>query len=569
MKSHIFSPFMNKNSQENIQYAVLIFACIALCFTGIVHRDLWTPDEPRVAAVSLEMSRNGNFIIPYLAGEPFIEKPPLHFALAAGLTRIFGATIGNTGAIRLLSALMAIGTLAVTFLLAKRLGGITLALPSAVILATMPGFIDNFHRIRVDPSLAFFVAAAIWCFAEVYVADRRWYCLPAGLFTAGAFLVKGFIGPVLIGMGWLGLAIPWGIKRIRGQGKPQFYVCVHGVGVLLFVILIGSWMALFRLKGGADLWNIWLWKNQVGRLLGTSQEFSHLQPGKWYYYLIALAMYGIPWLSAIFLWVWSFFKDLFKKHPISATRVFLLVWGFGTLVLLTLSVTKRAVYLTPALPAFAIMGADVFKKLLPKWCRVFFICWIALSVLILVVLTGFPLVSGLLAMKMPSQAGAFMAAFSCKNLVAGIGLALYLFLAFRPGRMSFFFHVAAATAIVWISIFMGPVKAVDLEKSMQKTVTEFYAQIPADQRPRVAGLDFSETMRAYFYYYCDWSVPQIRDPDRLRKIIAGIDPEYDSIIVPDRRLAQLEQLKPFYHTICESHPNKTNRKRKTYWVKGS
>jgi len=190
-------------------------------------------------------------------------------------------------------------------------------------------------------------------------------------------------------------------------------------------------------------------------------------------------------------------------------------------------------------------------------------------VLILVVLTGFPLVSGLLSIKMPSQAGAFMAVFSWKNLVAGIGLALYLFLAFRPGRMSFFVHVAAATAIVWISIFMGPVKAVDLEKSMQKTVTEFYAQIPADQRSRVAGLDFSETMRAYFYYYCEWSVPQIRDPDRLRKIIAGIDPEYDSIIVPDRRLAQLEQLKPFYHTICESHPNKTNRKRKTYWVKGS
>jgi 4-amino-4-deoxy-L-arabinose transferase-like glycosyltransferase len=569
MKSHIFSPFMNKNSQENIQYAVLIFACIVLCFTGIIHRDLWTPDEPRVAAISLEMSRNGNFIIPYLAGEPFIEKPPLHFALAAGLTRIFGATLGNTGAIRLLSALMALGTLAVTFLLARRLGGVTLALPSAVILATMPGFIDNFHRIRVDPSLAFFVAAAIWCFAEVYVADRRWYCLPAGLFMAGAFLVKGFIGPVLIGMGWLGLAIPWVIKRIREQEKPQFYVGVHAIGVLLFVILIGSWMALFRLKGGADLWNVWLWENQVGRLLGTTQEFSHLRPGKWYYYLIALAMYGIPWISVILLWVWSFFKDLLKRHPISATRVFLLVWGFGTLVLLTLSVTKRAVYLTPALPAFAIMGADVFKKLLPKWCRVFFICWIGLSVLILVVLTGFPLVSGLLAMKMPSQAGAFMAVFSWKNLIAGIGLAICLFLAFRPGRMSLFVHVAAATVMVWISIFLGPVKAVDLEKSMQKTVTEFYAQIPAEQRPRVAGLDFSETMRAYFYYYCDWSVPQIRNPDRLRKIMAGMDPEYNSIIVPDRKLAQLEQLKSPYRIIGENHPNKTNRKRKTYWVKGS
>lgn len=569
MKSHIFSPFMNKNSQENIQYAFLIFACITLCFTGILNCDLWDSDEPRVAAISLEMSRNGNFIIPYLAGEPFIEKPPLHFALAAGLTRILGTTIGNTGAIRLLSALMAMGTLAVTFLLARRLGGMTLALPAAIILATMPGFIDNFHRIRVDPSLAFFVVAAIWCFAEVYVADRRWYCLPAGLFTAGAFLVKGFIGPVLIGMGWLGLAIPWLIKRIRGEGKPQFYAGVHGFGALLFIILIGSWMALFRLKGGADLWNTWFWENQVGRLLGTSQGLGHMHPGKPYYYLIVLAKYGMPWLLAISLWVWSFFRDLFKKRSVSTTRVFLLAWGFGTLVFLTLSVTKRSIYLTPALPAFAIMGADVFKKFLPKWCRVFFICWIGLSVLIIAGLTGFPLVSGLLAIKMPSQAGAFMAVFSWKNLVAGIGLALCLFLAFRPGRMSFFGRVALATAMVWISIYMGPVKAIDLEKSMQKTVTEFYAQIPAEQRPRVAGLDFSETMRAYFYYYCDWSVPQIRDPDRVRKIIAGIDSEYDSIIVNGRKLDQLAQLKSLYRIIGENYPSKTNWKRKVYWITGS
>jgi len=562
---------MNDNAlnNENIHHTVLFLAVIAVCFTGIFNHDLWTPDEPRVAAISLEMSRNGNLIIPYLAGEPFTEKPPLHFALAAGLTRILGTTIGNTGAIRLLSAIMGMGTLAVTFLLARRLDGMTLALPAAIILATMPGFIDNFHRIRVDPSLAFFVAAAIWCFTEVYIADRRWYCLPTGLFTAGAFLVKGFIGPVLIGMGWLGLVIPWFIKRIRGEGKPQFYAGVHGVGALLFVILTGSWMALLGLKGGGDLWNMWFWENQVGRLLGTSQEFSHLRQGKPYYYLMVLAMYGIPWLSVILLWVCSFFKDLFKQVPVSDTREFLLVWGFGTLVFLTLSVTKRSIYLTPALPAFAIMGADVFKKLLPKWCRVFFISWIGLSLLTLVGLTGFPLISGLLAIKIPSQAGAFMDVFSWKNLFTGIGLAICLFLAFRPDRVSFFARVAAATVILWISLFLGPVKAVDLEKSMQETVTKFYAQIPADQRPRVAGLDFSETMRAYFYYYCGWSVPQIRGPDRLRKIMAGIDPEFDSIIVPYKKLAQMERLTPLYRIICESHPNKTNRKRKTYWVKGS
>ncbi len=547
----------------------VVSLCLAICLASIVNRDLWTPDEPRVAAISLEMSRNGNFIIPYLAGEPFIEKPPLHFVLAAGFIRTLGSTIGNTGAIRLLSAFMAIGTLAVTFLLARRLGGMVLALPAVVILATMPGFVVNFHWIRVDPSLAFFVVAAIWCFAEVYVGYRRQYCLFAGLFTAAAFLVKGFIGPMMVGIGWFGLAIPWFIKNIREKERFRMFVGSHGSCVLVFLLLTGTWMVLLRLKGGADLWNMWLWENQVGRLLGTTQELGHLRPGKPYYYLTMLVLYGVPWISVIFFWLWSFFRDLFKQRHISALRMFLLIWGFGTLIFLTVSVTKRGMYLTPALPAFAIMAAEVFITLLPKWCRVFFCCWIGICVLLLAGLTVFPLASGILTQEMPPKAGAFMSVFSWNNLVAGIGLAICLFFAFRRSRKFSFTYAASATAVLWISLFLGPVKAVNLEKSMQEAVTKFCAQIPAEQKPRVAGMDFSETMRAYFYYYCNWSVPQVREQPRLRKILSGVDSEFDSIIVPYTQLPQLAQIRLPYLTLAESYPGNISRERKTYWIKGS
>ncbi|MGD8771099.1 MAG: hypothetical protein PVJ06_13755 [Desulfobacterales bacterium] len=193
---------------------------LAICLKGIFNHDLCTPDEPRVAAIPLEVNRNGNLIIPYLAGEPFIEKPPLHFALAAVLTHPwrnhwkylgYQAVIGAYGHRYPGSDVSSSKT-------PRRHD----ACPAGSDYSGnhIPGFTNKFHRIRVDPSLAFFVAASIWCFGEVYIADRRWHCLPAGLFTAAAFLVKGFIGPVLIGMGWLGLAISWLIKRIRGEGKP-------------------------------------------------------------------------------------------------------------------------------------------------------------------------------------------------------------------------------------------------------------------------------------------------------------------------------------------------------------
>ena len=87
---------------------ILIIAVIAICFLGIFNRDFWTPDEPRVTAISLEMSRTGNLIIPQLAGEPFIEKPPLYFIIAAGLIRTVSPLVGNIGAARSTSLIFAL-----------------------------------------------------------------------------------------------------------------------------------------------------------------------------------------------------------------------------------------------------------------------------------------------------------------------------------------------------------------------------------------------------------------------------------------------------------------------------
>ena len=61
----------------------LIAAALLLSFAGLFFHDLWTPDEPREAALVLEMSRGGDWIIPHLAGEPFVEKPPLYYEICA------------------------------------------------------------------------------------------------------------------------------------------------------------------------------------------------------------------------------------------------------------------------------------------------------------------------------------------------------------------------------------------------------------------------------------------------------------------------------------------------------
>lgn len=496
---------------------------ISICFLGILNHDLWTPDEPRAAAISLEMSHTGNFVIPFLAGNPFIEKPPLYFAAAAGLIKTMGPVVGNTGAIRFTSALFGLFTLLATFLLARCLKGRSFAFLSIIILGTMEGFVENFHWIRVDAALSFFVVSAIWCFAEVYLKKRPWFLPLAGLFTACAFLSKGLIGPLLIAIPWAVLFFIW-LKQNRGTDKKNsLFVLQHILCTGIFIFISGLWIVLLRIKGGQDLWNQWFWVNQVGRLTGSASK-GHHHSGEPFYYLITMAMYSMPWLPLIIIWIFSAFKRLWQDKTISKENMLLLIWGAGTILILSISVTKRSIYLSPALPAFAMMCALVLEE--GPWgsFEIYSRFWSVFCTIIMIFLTILPFTVFLAKKSIPERMFSFISTFGFNNYIAGAGVIICLYLLLnwkKTGSSSSFFKFAIITIVFYLVMFLGPMKAIDLEKSMKSSIQEFAGHISTEARPHVAGWNFNETMRANFYYYCNWSVPQIKKKARVQTIING------------------------------------------------
>src|SRR3974390_1973622 len=58
--------------------SLLLIWCV-----GMFGRNLWTPDEPREAAIAWRMSWQADRAVPLLAGEAFCEKPPLTYWMAA------------------------------------------------------------------------------------------------------------------------------------------------------------------------------------------------------------------------------------------------------------------------------------------------------------------------------------------------------------------------------------------------------------------------------------------------------------------------------------------------------
>src|SRR4051812_1008925 len=62
--------------------AVLLYPCL--------HFHLLDPDEGRYAEIPREMLARGEWIVPYLQGEPYLDKPPLLYWLVMLCYSVFG-----------------------------------------------------------------------------------------------------------------------------------------------------------------------------------------------------------------------------------------------------------------------------------------------------------------------------------------------------------------------------------------------------------------------------------------------------------------------------------------------
>ena len=361
-------------------------------FAGIGSHSLWTPDEPRDAAVGKAMWTSGDLVVPRLNGRPFLEKPPLAWWAQTAAYRAFGA---GDAAARVPSALFATLTLLATWAIGRRLGGPRAGWLAAGALAGMAEYGEDMGKAIVDPPLVFLVTLAYLGFVVLvtppvdFAAQRRerwWAWLLIALAVPLAFLVKGVVGiglalgpPILFlltvavtGRGGVeARADEDGTVRGRLAGLARLLGPLALLGVPLFVAGVLPWaLALLHAGGWAALREC-LVGNTVGRLLSTEagRAYGHRQP--FWYYLPAGAVALLPWSLAIpaawrallekrttSLQDWSSPPSSLPGDEDTGARRFAprllmasFVLGAG---LLSLAASKRTLYLVPLLPALAV-----------------------------------------------------------------------------------------------------------------------------------------------------------------------------------------------------------------------
>ena len=72
---------------------LILILCLAWLLPGLVGHDPWKPDEAYTFGVVYEILQGGSWIIPQIAGEAFVDKPPLFHLTAAfsAMLRTFSA----------------------------------------------------------------------------------------------------------------------------------------------------------------------------------------------------------------------------------------------------------------------------------------------------------------------------------------------------------------------------------------------------------------------------------------------------------------------------------------------
>jgi 4-amino-4-deoxy-L-arabinose transferase-like glycosyltransferase len=349
-----------------IQSHPFITLCLIGAFVSFVgiSNELWTPDEPRDAAIGRAMWDSGDWIIPRLNGEAFLEKPPLYWWAQSALFALLGRATPTLA--RLPSALFGFAALLLTYALGRSFFSTRTCLVGCLILLSTALFSLTTHWIVVDNALLFAGTGAWAFFARAETlggAKRQLMLLGMYVFLAIAFLTKGVVGLGIPALG-MGVYLLWSrrLSRFFGWHMVVGSVLIAGAGAL--------WLWLLWREGGRSSLDTFLVYNQLGRFFPDAETYQggHVRPI--WYYVLTTPVDLLPWTPFVLLAGLSSWRNWERLPEIHREGVRLCVAGtLPVLLALSLAGTKRGMYLLPVFPLIALFVASwtAFTEQTPGW----------------------------------------------------------------------------------------------------------------------------------------------------------------------------------------------------------
>ncbi|PHV11630.1 ArnT family glycosyltransferase [Chitinimonas sp. BJB300] len=470
---------------------LLLLLCLTWLLPGLLGREPLKPDEIIISDIVRDLLNGGNWSLPMLAGEPWLERAPL-FYWATAIFAWAGLWVDiplHEGARLATGSFMALALWGVG-LTARELIGRRHGRSGVLILIGCVGLLLPGHALNGDIAVL-----ASWCWGIYALALAPRLPLPAGLILGLAIAACGLAGSLAEATLLLTLA---SLMPLFKAWRIQRYGLTILIALALAIPLIASWvLSLYQNAPTAfDTWYDWY-------ALGFFGGFTYVRAMHPFgYYLQLLPWFAWPswFLAGATLWM--------QRDRLNQARFQLpLMAGGLTLLCLFLSDSGRSGYALLLLPPLSLVGAvglDVLRRGAASFINWFgmltfgllalflWVCWTAMHL-------GSPArLSGRISELAPS----FHAHLSIPGLLLGVVLTLFWVWAVtrsRPMGRQAVTNWAAGVTLCWGLTTAFASEWVNARTSYRDFARSIATALPADEC--VSSENLQSNQRAALHYY--------------------------------------------------------------------
>ena len=473
----------------------LVLLCAAWVALGLAGHDPWKTEDATSIGVAAEMADRNDFVVPTLAGEPYVPRPPIAYMGGALSIDAFSPPLSTHNAARLIVGVALALVLLATAYASRELNGRAFRWLPVLILVGSVGFWDRAHVLSPELFVTLGIATGLWGFA---LALRKpilgGVALGAGL--AIAFMGDGFLGPL-----WLvitALALPACGPEWRTRAYFVTVVTAFASGVVLSL----PWPLLLHARDPA-LFAQWLASETPAdyfALMGS----GHAEP---MYYLRNLGWFAWPSLPLLLWLLWlrgRGFNGGLREPGIVIPGVLSLVILANLLVM----PEARLANALPLLVPFALLAGlevDSLKRGFSGALDWFGILSFGLAAMLMWVLWIDAYLNGMPAnvarLFRDTEAG-FRPSFHLGSMLAAVALTVLWVALVRPARRSnrrAILNWAAGVTLIWGLVTTIWLPYLDSRRSYRWTVEAVAQRLPA--QGCVASRNLGEPQRALFNYF--------------------------------------------------------------------
>ncbi|MFQ5851930.1 MAG: ArnT family glycosyltransferase [Candidatus Binatia bacterium] len=368
---------------------IILAVSVPFIFWGMGSISFLDPDEGMWGSIAREMAEGGDWITPRFNGVRYLEKPPLHYWLAALTISAFGP---SEWAVRIWSAVPALGTALLLWRMGGWLYGKDGGFLSAVIFATSVGV---FHYARIaftDFLLIFSITLGMFGFIKDTLSGQRSIANGQRLLvnrqSSGLLIFYMGLALGVLSKGLIGLVFPllivgiflllsrerdhWSTANYQGRGGRnigRLLLTVYSpTGLLLFLVLTLPWHLLIGMKN-PGFFEFYILDNQFLRFLNRraflEDDISLSTP----VFLLVTLIWFFPWSLSLPIALRQGFPRFRPNLPLNeGLRLIVGLWALMILGFFSLSFSKLEHYSLAALPALSLMVGGCWAEAF-SWYR--------------------------------------------------------------------------------------------------------------------------------------------------------------------------------------------------------